>query len=231
MESLTNLFGKYRKKDSLTKVLLIFLILEGMDLSKVKQILEITDDFVFGQKIRKLYGITEDYVDVARIQNELERIEVPIICSPIAFEYHSDSKIIYSYKPRETDKPLWINDINTISKVMIITESCIVSSNFARPTAELDNNGCGFMFFVKYVLHNEVTIGRWTLSYKENNFTIGYLSETSNGQKDLLILYTAFEVDKAATYKWVIFIIQKESSLLADWKPDNFETDTLEMEE
>lgn len=227
-------FGKYRKRSNTTKVLMIYLLLGGFDIKKVKRMEEVKESRMFGLTIHKIYGITEDYVNTAAIVNEIESIVSPIICSPQSFEYYSDSPVIHFFTPEDKDKPLYINDLGVLSKIMIITERCVVSSNMALPTLELENGDRGFMFFYDYILKGECTIGgKWHITYHNKVFNIFYLSKDSkdaNAPLNEILLYSAVEMDKASTYKWVIYIIKKSAPLIAEWQPDNFSEDTYELD-
>lgn len=222
------MFNKYTKSTDTTKTLLVYLLLNGYDISKVVWAEEVEEERKFGVTVKKTYGITKDFIDVKRIEKEIEKIQCPIICSPLSYEYYSDAKTIYYYTPESTDRPLYINDLNIISKVMIITENCVVSSNLA---SKVDTQGCdtnGFMFFYDYVLKNECSVGKWHLTYKDNIFSIYYLSEHDNKTEELL-LFSANEVDKTSTYKFAIYIIKKASESIDNWYSDNFAIEIYEM--
>ena len=222
-------FGKYRAKTNCTKVLMIYLLLGGYDLKKIKFFEEVEENRKFGLKIHKMYGVTEDYVNTQRIANEIESIINPVICSPQSFEYYCDSPIIHSYTAEDKDSPLWINDINVISKSMIISPKCVVSSNMASRNAAPGDRG--FMYFYDYILKEECVIAdKWHIRYKDKTFEIYYLTKDGTGQGiNELLLYQAMEMDKSSTYKWVIYIIKQSASLVPEWTPDNFKEQTLEL--
>lgn len=45
----------------------MYLLLNNYDISKIKQLEETEEDRLFGLKIKKIYGVTEEYVDVRKI--------------------------------------------------------------------------------------------------------------------------------------------------------------------
>lgn len=210
---------KYKKADDDTKVLLIHLILNGFDMSKVSRLVEEEDSRMFGLSIRKVYGITKEYVDVKGIDADVESIAPPTVCSPQSYEYYANSKIVYSFMAEEKKFPLYINDMGVISKTMVITPTQVVSDNPAKSFTESGN--LGFMFFFDYVLKSEVVIGNWRMTYKDNTFNIDYMQE-ENGKKWAETLYSALEIDKTTTYKMVIYVIKRVSLDIPEWTPDNF---------
>lgn len=219
------MFTKYKKQQNNTKVLLMYLLLNNYDISKVKQIEENEEDKMFGLKIKKVYGITEEYVDVRKIEEEIEKIQNPIICSLSSYEYYSNSAVIHTYTATN-DMPLVVNDMGVISKIMVITESYVVSSNYAKSFTDSKNNG--FMFFYNYVIHSEVRIDKWRLVYKDKTFNVYYTSQ-NNGVSIEELLYSAIEIDKTSTYKMVIYIIDKAAKFIDEWTADNFIVETYEL--
>lgn len=221
------MFNKYQKASDSTKILLIYLLLNGYDIRNVEYLVEEEESRLFGLKIKKVYGITKDFVDVRRIEKEIDAIPTPIICSPLSFEYYSDATIIHAYEAELKDNPLWINDLSIISPIMVVSENRVISNNIAKPLAQNDENG--FMYFYDYVLKEQSQIGKWRISYKDKVFSIFYNSPDKNGELHEELLYSAIEIDKTSTYKLVIYIIKKASLLIEDWLPDNFVEQTYEM--
>lgn len=222
------LFTKYVKSSGDTRILLIYLLLNNYDIRKIKYIEETEESRMFGLKIKKVYGITEEYVDVKKIDDEIESIQNPIICSPQSYEYYADSPVIYRYKAENGDTSPVINDMGVISKCMIITEKYIVSDNRAKPLR--DAAICGFTFFRSYVLYSDVMIGKWHLTYNERTFTISYNSDGGDGEAaEEEILYSAIELDKTSTYKMVIYIIKKVAPSVEKWEADNFIEESYEL--
>ena len=123
--------------------------------------------------------------------------------------------------------PLVINDMGVISKIMVITETYVVSSNYAKSFTDSKNNG--FMFFHNYVIHSEVRIDKWRLTYKNKTFNVYYTSKNNNGVSTEELLYSAIEIDKTSTYKIVIYIIEKAAKLIDEWTADNFIVETYEL--
>lgn len=220
------LFTKYRKSSSDTKVLLLYLLLNKYEINQIRQLEETEEDRMFGLKIRKIYGVTKEYIDVRKIEEEIESIQNPIICSPQSYEYYSTSDTIHMYTPEENGR-LVINDMDVISKIMVITEQCIVSSNIAKKIGDIKNYG--FMFFYDYVIKSETKIGKWRMVYNEKVFSIFYSSKTENGSENEELLYSAIEIDKTSTYKMVIYIIGKSAGDIKGWTADNFLCETYEL--
>lgn len=220
------LFTKYRKSDSDTKVLLIYLLLNKYEINQIRQLEETEEDRMFGLRIKKIYGVTKEYVDVRKIEEEIESIQNPIICSPQSYEYYATSNIIHMYTPEENGK-LVINDMDVISKIMVITEQCIVSSNIAKKIGDIKNYG--FMFFYDYVIKSETKIGKWRMVYNDKVFSIFYRSEIEKCRENEELLYSAIEIDKTSTYKMVIYIIGKAAGDITGWTADNFLCETYEL--
>lgn len=221
------MFNKYQKASDSTKILFMYLLLNGYDIKNVEYIVEEEESRLFGLKIKKVYGITKDFVDVKRIEKEIDAIPTPIICSPLSFEYYSDANIIHAYEAELKDSPLWINDLSIISPIMVISENRVISNCIAKPLAETDENG--FMFFYDYVLREECVVGKWRMVYSDKVFTIYYTSSDKHGNPHEELMYSAIEIDKTSTYKLVIYVIKKASMLIDDWLPDNFVEQTYEL--
>ena len=132
------MFYKYRKSENTVRVLLIYLLLNNLNISEKMLVEEVEETRMFGLKIRKLYGVTDEVVDVRAIENEIESIQNPVICSPLSYEYYNDSPQIYVHTAHSKDSPLWINDMGVISKYMVMTDSCIISSNSANPVGKCE---------------------------------------------------------------------------------------------
>lgn len=219
------MFSRYKKSDDKLRVQLIYLILNGYDLSKVEVVTETVEKKLFGTEYRKIYGVTNEFVDVQKIEEELARIQIPMVCSPQSFDIYSTSKVIHSYRAKEPSKPLYINDMGVISSLMIISEQCIVSSNLAETVENAEAKG--FMHFVDYVLHGKCEVGNWKISYKDKEFCIYYTSENGK-KKNTELLYQAIELDQTATYRLVLYIIQKVTEMIDEFPPDNFAEETWE---
>lgn len=221
-ENVNNLFTKYVKSNNKqNKVLLLYLLLNNYNMSEVKYLEDAEEDKMFGLKYRKVYGITEEFVDTDKISDELNAIKVPTIYSQKTFELYSQSKTIHLYRRKLDDYELRVNDLGIISNAMIITEKCIVSSNMARQDSDIPQDERGFMYFVQYVINNKLTFEKWQIVYENKCFAIYYISE-KDGKKFRENLYMAVEIDKASTYRLVIYIIKKVSQTISNWLPDNF---------
>ena len=215
------LFSKYKKSNGKTRVLMLYLILNKYDLTKVTDAVEIAKDEQFGLELKKIYGETTQFVDVKSINAELEKIKVPVICSLQSYEIYSNSEKIYAYTPKISEKPLYINDMGIISPLMVITEDCIVSSNPASP---LENSSCkGFMYFVDYILQGRCEIGKWIITYKNREFKISYCDKTKDGEDYEQLLYHAVELDLSSTFRLVLYIIGKVAEEMDEFPSDNYE--------
>lgn len=100
------MFYKYRKSENTVRVLLIYLLLNNLNISEKMLVEEVEETRMFGLKIRKLYGVTDEVVDVRAIENEIESIQNPVICSPLSYEYYNDSPQIYVHTAHSKDSPL-----------------------------------------------------------------------------------------------------------------------------
>lgn len=218
-------FNKYKKTEDKDNVLLMYLILNDYDLEQVETISRTEEKRKFGLTIRKVYGKTKEFVDIKKIEKEVENTVYPTVCSVSSYEFYSRSPMIYVHQPMIEEKPLLINDLGVISPFMVIDNEFVISANEAKPLAETED--CGFTYFMQYVLQEDVIIGKWHLSYKDKVFNIGYLSG-----EDVITeqsLYTAIEIDKTSTYKMVIYIIRKVAHTLEEWVGDNFDAQSYEM--
>ena len=82
---------KYEKSTDDTKVLLMYLRLNDYDLSKVKRLEQVEENRQFDLKIKKIYGVTQEYVDITTMEKEIENIVCPIICSEVqSYECYSN---------------------------------------------------------------------------------------------------------------------------------------------
>lgn len=221
------MFTKYKKSDDRTHVLLLYLILNGYDLSKVEVMNEVAEKKLFGVEYRRVFGATTEFVNIPKIEGDLAQIKVPVVCSPLSYETYSTAEKIYSYKAKEKEKPLYINDMGIISPYMIITEERIVSSNLAANVESADKKG--FMYFVEYVLKNRFSIGDWEVEYKENEFTICFTT-VKNGEKRKELLYRALELDQTSTFRLVLYLIDKVVETMEEFPPDNFTQETYVLE-
>ena len=152
----------------------------------------------------------------------------PVICSMQSYELYSNTEVIHTYMPKESNKPLYINDMGVISQLMVITEQCVVSSNLAEPVESAKD--IGFMYFVDYVLHGECKIGAWEISYKDKEFSVFYTSKGSDEQMHKELLYRALELDQTSTFKLVLYIIKKAAESIEEVLPDNFTEETWKLE-
>lgn len=221
------MFTKYKKSDERTRVLLLYLVLNGYDLSKVEVVSEVAEKNFFGVEYQRIFGATSEFVNIPQIESDLAQIKVPVVCSPLSYETYSTAEKIYSYTAREKEKPLYINDMGVISPYMIITENRIVSSNIAENVESADKKG--FMYFVEYVLKGRFTLGNWDVEYNENEFVIYYTTE-KNGEKRKELLYRALELDQTSTFKLVLYLIDKAVEKIDEFPPDNFNQETYILE-
>lgn len=196
------MFEKYEKQSSASRVLMMWLLLDGCNLDRIQLLEETEESKAFGLKLKKVYALTEDHIDTDKIYRELEHIQNPTICSEDSYEYHADSPYIYVYRKKDERLPLVINDMGVISKTMVISEDTVISDNFANDFMD-EECVSGFPFFEDYVLKNKFNIGQWEVSYTDKVFKVQYGSE---------VLYSAIEIDKTSTYKIVIYIVKKAAA-------------------
>lgn len=223
-----SLLTRYQRVDDKSRVLLIYLILNGYDMEMVEKIIITDNELQFGSRVQRSIGVTPEYVDVERINEELQKIQVPIIYSPQSFNLYAKAETIYCYRAKEESKRLYINDMGVISSSMVITPECIISSNLAASIESTDNKG--FMYFADYVLNGECIIGQWSISFKDNHFCV-YYSSTYEDKESKELLYEGFELDQTSTFKLVIYIIQKVAGELDDITSDNYAVDVLKLKE
>lgn len=222
------MFSRYRRQDNKERILLLYLILNKYDISKVEYAVETVQNKMFGVELRKIYGVTSEYVDIQRIENELAEIHVPVICSMQSYELNSNADIIHTYVPKEPNKPLYINDMGVISPFMVITKQCIVSSNLAEPVE--NTNNIGFMFFVDYVLNGKCVVGNWEITYINKEFSIFYSSKGKDEKIHKELLYRALELDQTSTFKLVLYIVKKVAQGVEEIISDNYTEETWKRE-
>lgn len=88
------------------------------------------------------------------------------------------------------------------------------------------------MYFYDYALNGEMRLGNWHVLYKDDLFQIFYTGEKdkfSKSDKEFL-LFSSVEIDKTATYKFVLYIISKMSdTVMEKTKLDNFKITDYEL--
>lgn len=222
----SNYLTRYEVVDDKFKVLLIYLYLNNYDKELIEKVIITNDEQRSGRKLQRRIGVTSEFVDIGRIEEELKRIQVPIIYSFQSFDMYSTAETIYSYTAKESSAPLYINDMGAISPSMVISKDCIISSNIIAPLENAEHRG--FMYFVDYVLNGECEIGQWRITYKDKNFNV-YYTDDFEGKPRTELLYEGFELDQTATYKLVIYIIMKAADELDEYTSDNFLMKTLKL--
>lgn len=221
------IFTRYKKTDDESDVLLMYLLLNGFDMSKVLSVSMTEEELMFGLKLKRIYGKTTEFVDSKKIEKEIEAINNPVICSPSSYEYYANANRLYYHTAFVNSEPLLINDMGIISKTMCITDDYVISSNEAKSLEEAHE--CGFTFFKEYVLRDEIQVGKWHIKYKNKVFDVNYCSTDDEGNKHEETLYTAIEVDKTSTYKMVIYIIKKTADDIDEWVGDNFKSQAYKL--
>ena len=224
------MFKRYVKANNTeNRVELLYLLLNNYDPKEIDRIEDAEEDKEFGLKYRILYGITKEFVDKKKIKQELDDIKTPVIYSPQTFELYAKSQTIHVYTPEIETIPMVINDLGIISTEMIITRKCIVSKNVARREDVIPDEDRGFMYFMNYVLKEDLRIGKWHIQYEDKCFAVNYVSKGKNGEHEEA-LYMAMEIDKTSTYKLVIYIIKKVCASHVDkWESDNFIDEAYEL--
>lgn len=213
---------KYRKSENKSRILLLYLVINGYDLSKIERVIKVDQSKDFGLHFQRLFGETTEYVDVNAIYEDLAKIQVPIVCSLMSYEVYSNDKYIQVYSSKVKGKPLYINDMGIISKYMVIDKDFVISSKIASPVETADTKG--FMYFVDYVLNDKCEVGDWKIIYKNKEFDIYYIE---NGEE--LLLYHAIEFDKTSSFKLVLYVIEKAVEKMEEIKPDNYVMEQMEL--
>lgn len=212
-------FTKYQKRPENIKVLLMHLLLNGFDLNQIECVEEIEESDKFGVKVRKTIGYTREFVDVKKIEQEIEALLSPMVCSLQTYQYYCNDPLIYAYEAKIPEKTICINDLSIVSQYMIIAKDQVVSSNLAEPLGKC--NKMGFMSFFQYVVDEKCDIDRWHIEYHNREFAIYYKS-IEQGTSRNICLFSAVAIDKGSTYKLVLYIISKASLVVEKWSPDNF---------
>ena len=57
------MFNKYRRQDNKERILLLYLILNKYNLDKVECAVETVQNKMFGVELRKIYGVTSEFVE------------------------------------------------------------------------------------------------------------------------------------------------------------------------
>lgn len=222
------MFTKYQKTTETTKVLLMYLLLNGYSLRQIEHLEESVESRNYGLSIKKIYGVTKDFVDIVRMEREIEDIQNPIICSEKSYEYYANAETIFAYTPNLDTAPLCINDLSVISKVMMIEDNKVISSNYAFPIEDSRCRDKGFMYFYDYVIKSTCEVGKWRISYKNKELTVFYKSQNQDRVEEIP-LYLASGIDKTSTFKMIIYIIRKACLTVDEWLPDNFDIQSYEM--
>lgn len=217
---MSKLLLSYTEQKNEYEVMLLYLLLVGGNVKKIKDLQTVTDSRSFGTEITKIVALTSEYVNVPMIEQEISEIRNINICSLQTYEYFSKSDTVYAYTPAIADKPLLINDMDILSNVMVITDDVVISSNEANSIMDSDN--LGFDFFKQYVVKSEVTVGQWHIKWDNETFSVSYITEDKN--KNLLedVVYYAVNFSKAYSYRLVLFIISKAAQVIDEWDNDNF---------
>lgn len=221
MNDLDFFLQDYEQKTARTKVLLMFLLLEPGNLLESGDVYfrDETADLQYGRTITKKYAFTDEYVDTAKIDRQLESLPTPVICSKDSFAHYAETQVLYKYIPEDPAQPLCINDIGVVSNVMLIDNdiNLILSSNMAKSRSRLTAEEYGFPYFETYVRKNRVQLleDTWDMTYEpeQSLFTVTH--------KDYGTLYQAHEMDKTSTYRLVLYVIKKLAGNLPAYE-DNY---------
>ena len=223
-------FRKYELQEKKQKIMLIYLLLNKCEVDKIEKIIECKEDNK-GATFVKMYGLTSEFIDTDKIYKEINDIKVPNICNVDGYELYTNSKEIYLYTAKEKTRPLYINDMNILSDLMIIKKDSIVSKIKAEPLEK--TNSKGFMYFVDYILKNQCEIGKWRVKFKEDEkiFEVFYISKKSEDteKKKEEIIYQSKNWDKYNTFKLVLYIINKNIEYEEEFVADNYKIETLKL--
>ena len=206
-----------------TKVMLIYLLLNGGDFTKVESMTQVHQKLDDGSFLRMFVSETREFFDVRKIEEEIKTHVVPVLHNEESFQYANTALVIYDYRAQHEEHPILINDMDVISRNMYISNDQIISENLAKPLMDCRNRG--FKFFCDYVLRNRCKIGKWTIIYEDETLTICYDSFTRGKDAETATVYPIFEaerVTKKDTFPLVIYTIIKASLTVDEWSPDNF---------
>lgn len=223
-------FRKYELQEKKQKILLIYLLLNKYEVDKIEKIVEHKEKNR-GATFVKMYGFTSEFVDTDKIYKEIKDIKVPNICDVDVYELYTNSNEIYLYTAKEKKCPLYINDMNILSDLMVIQKDNIVSNIKAEPLEQSNNKG--FMYFVDYVLKNQCEIGKWKVRFEEEGkiFEVFYISKKSEDTEENTetLIYQSKNWDKRNTFRLVLYIINKNIEYETEFTPDNYKVETLKL--
>lgn len=221
-----NTFTRFKRADTdITSVLLLDILLNGYRLEEIEKIEEVAEHRPFAgfnRKIRRVYGVTKEAMDVRAICKERASIVTPTICSLQSYEISTVSDVVYCHKAKDDKTPLKIHDLGIISPHMVITSDTVISSKKARV---IDDCEYGFTSFMDYVLYGKFDIANWKVVYDDidKEFNIYYTSTNSN---NTLLVYQSEEYGKDATFSLVLYLIKKVYAELVrkdeKFTPDQF---------
>lgn len=215
--------NSYQPSTETTKVMLIYLLLNGGDFTKVESTTQVHQKMDDGSSLRKFVSETREFFDVRKIEEEIKNHVVPVLHNEESFQYANTAPIIYDYRAQHGEHPMLINDMDVITRNMYISDDQIISENLAKPL--MDCNNRGFMFFCDYVLNNRCEVGKWIITYENETLTICYDSFTRGEDAETATVYPIFEAEKVTkkdTFPLVIYTIIKASLTVDEWSPDNF---------
>lgn len=235
-------FYRYVKSTNEQKIPLIFLLLNGYDITNVQKAEIIKEECGYGITITKKYVITSDFIELSAIQQEFNSVKAPIICSDYnSFEYNSDAKYVYVHYPNDDTVNLCINDMRVIGKTIAFIDNIVISDVCAEELFDDKKENRGFMYFYQYVMNNEMNIHNWKIEFIKSDgnhdvgsFKIHYISKDIEDEKSKPndeIVYEANNISKNDTYKMVIYIIKKTSHYIKEWLPDNFLSQQYKLKE
>ena len=196
----------YKEQTELFRIPLYLIMINGEGFNNIERVIDALDEKGC------LLAETRAAFDVEREYDEIEHTLQPIIY-PSFDVYNGKTEVVYVYT-KQKDVPdgdrLLINDMNVLSKHIVISEDTIVSPQYAQPFGECDNYG--FRFFCDYYLDDICEVGKWTFEYKKADslFTISFAfdSDNNDGEKNLVEIYRK-KTDKSDSYKMLIYAIKK----------------------
>ena len=204
------MFQNFVKDDGeVSRVLMIYFILNGYDISKVDKAIELIETPSERCRMETVYGETREGVDIKSINEEVSSIITPTICSLQSYQMYVTSPVIYCFSPLDKGRELCIDDLGIISSCMVIQPDLVVASNEAKPFQTAQH---GFSVFMDYVLKGKCQVGNWTIQYTDTNeFIVTYTSKNGGNEE---ILYKALEFEKTSTFRLVLYIIKKTCETL-----------------
>ena len=207
------------------KYMALFLILKKASLNKVINERYISKEHNGSVKTKALYYETYDEFDITAVEDGIRKTIPPRVYSDVS-SYENAMKSayinkrdipIYIHVPEIPDKPLFINDMDVLSNIMLITNNAVLSDKKAALIADTDD--IGFEKFHEFVTTNKTIIGSLCFSQNGNVFTVSLINEDTGKSK---MLFESYGADISESYRLVLFVIQHCYMDRDTYNADNF---------